>query len=82
MDEGEIEAQSFVIKVWLEEIDSATGRQVWRGRVTHVPSGEQYAFTDLAMLVGILAAYVEDRPPATMPPPPGSSLPTPWKRPG
>ena len=63
MDEGEIEAQSFVVKVWLEEIDSTTGRRVWRGRVTHVPSGEQHAFTELVALVGILGAYLEGTTP-------------------
>lgn len=58
MDEGEIEAQSFVVKVWLEETDSGSGRRLWRGRVTHVPTGEHHAFTELAALVGILEPYV------------------------
>lgn len=33
------EPQSFIIKVWIEESSEQAGHVVWRGHVTHVPSG-------------------------------------------
>jgi hypothetical protein len=41
MDETESEAQSFIIRVWVEERAEEADRGVWRGHITHVPSGKR-----------------------------------------
>ena len=32
---------SFIIKIWLEEVAEEAGQAIWRGHITHVPSGER-----------------------------------------
>jgi hypothetical protein len=32
---------SFIIKIWLEEEPAEAGQAIWRGHITHVPSGER-----------------------------------------
>ena len=41
MDLFEGSTYSFVIKVWLEQKASSNGRAIWRGHITHIPSGER-----------------------------------------
>jgi hypothetical protein len=38
---------SFIVKVWLAGPEDETGRHLWRGRVTHVPSGRDRYFLEL-----------------------------------
>jgi hypothetical protein len=35
------QSHSFIVKFWLEEVIRETGQSVWRGHVTHVPSGRR-----------------------------------------
>ena len=50
----ESEAQSFIVKIWLESTEMDNRRRKWRGSVTHVPGGErQYVndVTEISMLI-------------------------------
>ena len=54
-------ASSFIVKIWIEEADDATERASWRGRITHVPSGEQHYLKDLAEIPAFIAPYLLER---------------------
>jgi len=41
MDKPEPKAESFIVKLWLQEPSDETGRPVWHGHITHVPDGER-----------------------------------------
>lgn len=59
MDLPESTTHSFVIKIWLEETADEAGEAVWRGRVTHVPSGEHRYLTDLAEIAPFIMPHLE-----------------------
>jgi hypothetical protein len=50
---------SFVIHIWLEETAKEAGRAMWRGHITHVPSGERQYVKDLDDIAGFVAPYLE-----------------------
>lgn len=50
---------SFIIKIWTDVEDSPYPK-VWRGRVTHIPSGSHYTIADLPHLTQIIASYLEE----------------------
>jgi hypothetical protein len=59
MESIEASNQSFVIKVWLEET-KAKGRSArWRGRITHVPSGDQRYVENLEQITDFISQYLE-----------------------
>ncbi|HET6980053.1 MAG TPA: hypothetical protein VFI24_27215 [Pyrinomonadaceae bacterium] len=41
MDISESKVHSFIVKIWLEDDSDETEKPVWRGHITHVPSGER-----------------------------------------
>lgn len=47
MDLYEVDFHSFVVKIWLEETAEESSRPIWRGHITHVPSGERQYFKEL-----------------------------------
>ena len=49
---------SFIVRVWLEETSEESGRAVWRGRVTHVPSHEQRYFQEMDDLLIFIQRYI------------------------
>jgi hypothetical protein len=49
---------SFIVKVWLAVPEGETGRHMWRGRVTHVASGRDCHFLELAELKGFITPYL------------------------
>jgi len=55
----EADTHSFIVKIWREEIDEATEVAIWRGHVTHVPSGERRYLQDLDDLVTFIIPYLE-----------------------
>ncbi|MGH2458928.1 MAG: hypothetical protein ACRDIY_08675, partial [Chloroflexota bacterium] len=59
MDDVEAQRQSFVVIVWLEEAPSREGRAVWRGHITHVPSGERRYVTTLDDVPAFIAPYLQ-----------------------
>jgi hypothetical protein len=60
MDEIEPEAQSFIIRVWVEERAEEGGRGVWRGHITHVPGGERRYLKNLDEIGDFIAPYLRD----------------------
>ncbi len=60
MDEIESEAQSFIVRVWVEERAEAAGRVVWRGYITHVPSSRRRYLKDLDEIGDFIASYLEE----------------------
>jgi hypothetical protein len=51
---------SFIVKVWSAAPDGDSGTTEWRGRVTHVPSGEDRHFLRLAELTAFIAPYLHE----------------------
>ena len=59
MDFSEFQAHSFIVKVWAEEWSKEMDRVLWRGHITHVPSGERRYLKDLEDIITFIAAYLE-----------------------
>jgi hypothetical protein len=59
MDLLEFNTHSFIVKVWLEETAEEAGRAVWRGHITHVPSGERRYLKALDDITAFIAPYLE-----------------------
>ena len=55
---GETFGPSFIIKTWLEENVEETGRAIWRGHITHVPSGERRYLTNLSEMIAFILPYL------------------------
>jgi hypothetical protein len=51
--------QSFIVKIWLEETAEEAGIAVWRGHVTHVPSGKRRYIKELADVRAFIAPYLQ-----------------------
>ena len=59
MNQHGAESVSFIVRIWLEEATGESGGPVWRGSVTHVPSGEKRYFDAFAHLVEHMERYLE-----------------------
>jgi hypothetical protein len=60
MDLPEPFSHSFIVKIWIEERAVADSMALWRGHITHVPSGERAYFQDLAGVAAFIAPYLEE----------------------
>jgi hypothetical protein len=58
MDLYETNTHSFIVKIWLEETIEESGRAIWRGHITHVPSGERRALKDLNDILIFIRTYL------------------------
>lgn len=58
MDEPEATSHSFIVRVWLEETAEEAGQAVWRGSITHVPSGQRKYLQELGELVAFIQVYL------------------------
>ena len=59
MDLLETTTHSFVIKIWLEETIEEAEEAVWRGRITHVPSGENSYVKELDEITHFISPFLE-----------------------
>jgi hypothetical protein len=59
MNLPEAHTHSFVIKIWLEEAVKETGQIIWRGHITHVPSGTRRYFHELAVISTFVQSYLQ-----------------------
>ena len=59
MDLYETNTHSFIVKIWLEETVEETGRVMWRGYITHVPSGERRYLENLDDIAAFIIPYLE-----------------------
>lgn len=60
MDQIESNTHSFIVKIWLEEVDEKSDRAAWRGHITHVPSGERRHFENLAAMNNFIRLYLRE----------------------
>ena len=51
---------SFIVRLWLEETAVDAGQAVWRGHVTHIPSGHRQHFSALEQLSEIIRQRLVD----------------------
>lgn len=59
MDLPESTGCSFIIKIWLEETAEEAHDAVWRGHITHVPSGERRYLKDLESILAFIKPFLE-----------------------
>lgn len=58
--EGITLTMSFIVKLWLEEIAEETDQMVWRGHITHVPSGTRRYFSTLDQIADFITPYLAE----------------------
>jgi hypothetical protein len=51
---------SFITKIWLEESAVEAGQAVWRGTITHVPSGTRRHLQSLEDILAFIVPYLRD----------------------
>lgn len=51
--------QSFVVRIWIEEVVDPSNRVAWRGHITHVPDRSRRYFEDLSGVPIFVAPYLE-----------------------
>jgi hypothetical protein len=54
----EFSVHSFIVKVWLEE-DVTISDRIWRGHITHVPSGEKRYLKNLGEITAFIEPYLK-----------------------
>ena len=59
MDQLEANFHPFILRIWLEESVEEAGRAVWRGHITHVPSGKRRHLRRLNDIAVFVAPYLE-----------------------
>ena len=57
----EPEAQSFVIKLWLDTNQDKYPRKRWRGHISHVPSSERRNLKNLAQISDFIAEHLDSQ---------------------
>jgi hypothetical protein len=59
MDLPELYTHSFIVRIWLEEAAQGASQAVWRGHITHVPSGERCYIKELNDIRDFIMPYLE-----------------------
>lgn len=60
MNSFEPMAQSFIVKVWVEDNTKAGGQGEFRGHITHVTSHERHYLKNLGDIEKFITPYVEE----------------------
>jgi hypothetical protein len=60
MDSLEPHAQSFIVKVWVEDNGETGGQGVFRGHITHVSSHNRRYLKNLGEIENFIAPYLEE----------------------
>jgi hypothetical protein len=55
----ETSTHSFIVKVWLEERANESEPLIWRGHITHVPSGKRRYLRDLDEVTNFIALFLQ-----------------------
>jgi hypothetical protein len=58
MDSIEPHTHSFIVKIWRERTSRTAERYTWRGKIAHVPDGEQRAIRRLVEIIVFIAPYL------------------------
>jgi len=53
-------AQSFIVKVWVEEPAGQSGRGIWHGHITHVHTGKRRYMKSLDEIEDFIAPHLEE----------------------
>lgn len=53
------QTHSFIVKIWLDETDEASGAARWTGHITHVPDGERRYLTELNEIREFIVPYLK-----------------------
>ena len=59
-DENEVERYSFVVKIWVEEVNDSTQQIKWRGHITHVATGTRRYVERLQDITAFIQAYLSE----------------------
>jgi hypothetical protein len=59
MDSIEATSHPFIVRIWLEETPEEAGKAVWRGHITHVPSGDRCYFENLDTMSAFVGLHLE-----------------------
>ncbi len=70
MDSLESGAQSFIVKVWVEDGNEEVGQGMMRGHITHVSSGTHRYLKNLGEIEDFIAPHLEEM---------GVKLGVPWR---
>ncbi|MCB0108207.1 MAG: hypothetical protein KDE53_19940 [Caldilineaceae bacterium] len=54
----ELNTHSFVLRIWREDDQPATGIGKWRGHITHVQSGKRRYFQRVCEVVRFISSYL------------------------
>ncbi len=55
----ESKVHSFIVKIWLEEVERERKQPAWHGHITHVPGGERRYLKKLSDVTDFIASSVE-----------------------
>jgi len=58
MEPLETVTHSFIVKIWLEQSSDSTHDVVWRGHITHIPSGNRAYVANLVSIIIFLLPYL------------------------
>ena len=59
MDQRETCMVPFIVRIWVDEAPEAGSDRSWRGKITHVPSGQSATVTDLDDASGFMLTYLQ-----------------------
>jgi hypothetical protein len=59
MDQLELYSHSFIVRIWREQTEEQITRAIWRGYITHVPSGQRRYLRSFEDIVLFIIDYVE-----------------------
>ena len=55
----EFNTHVFVVKIWLEEDSTSSGKSKWRGHITYVPTGQRRYIEDFFDIICFIIPYLE-----------------------
>jgi hypothetical protein len=59
MDQEDSHTHSFIIRIWIEELNDEGDQKAWRGHITHVPSGKRRYMKDFDDILAFILPYTE-----------------------
>ena len=60
LDLVEVNTHSFVVKVWIEETALESKNPLWRGHITHVPSGNRRYLSHMNGIISFVKPYLKN----------------------
>jgi hypothetical protein len=57
--DSDANSHAFVIRIWLEDVESVADVTLWRGHITHVLDRRRRYFQDLTDIIQFVTPYLE-----------------------